>query len=141
MPAAGRVGPTHGCHRVHAHGRAGAGGAGKAKVGQLAISYDPDPQAARKWALEQFRWFLGGWDVNAELPGPRHFASVSRAVTEDDVAESIACGDDVDPVVEAVRAFTDAGFTHVALVQLGGDHQQPFFDWAESDLLPALHEL
>lgn len=119
----------------------GAGGAGKPKVGQLAISYDPDPALARKRAHEQFRWFLGGWDVNAELPGPRHFASASQAVTEEDVAEQLPCGDDVDAVVGAVREFTDAGFTHVALVQIGGDQQQPFFDWAESELLPALREI
>lgn len=40
--------------------------------------------------------------------------------------------------MEAVRAFTDAGFTHVAVVQIGGDTQEPFADWAESELLPAL---
>jgi G6PDH family F420-dependent oxidoreductase len=118
-----------------------AGGAGKPRVGQIGISYDPDPHLARKRAHEQFRWFLGGWDVNAELPGPRHFASASQAVTEVDVAEQIPCGDDVDAVVEAVKEFTDAGFTHVALVQIGGDAQQPFFDWAEAELLPDLRTL
>ncbi len=59
----------------------------------------------------------------------------------EDVAASIPCGDDVESVVEAVRAFTDAGFTEVALVQIGGDHQEPFTDWAEKELLPALREL
>jgi G6PDH family F420-dependent oxidoreductase len=115
-----------------------AGGVGKPRIGQVAISYDPDEAAARKRAHEQFRWFLGGWDVMAELPGPRHFDAASSSVTEDEVAEQIPCGADVDAVVEAVGEFTDAGFTHVALVQIGAEHQDPFFEWAEAELLPAL---
>ena len=39
-----------------------------------------------------------------------------------------------------MRAFADAGFTDVALVQIGGDAQQEFLAAAESDLLPALRE-
>jgi hypothetical protein len=47
----------------------------------------------------------------------------------------------VDAVVEAVSPYVDAGFTEVALVQIGGDHQEPYLDWAERKLLPALREL
>jgi G6PDH family F420-dependent oxidoreductase len=115
-----------------------AGGVGRPRVGQVAISYDVDEAAARKRAHEQFRWFLGGWDVMAELPGPRHFAAASDSVTEDDVAQQVPCGADVGAVVDAVQEFADAGFTHVALVQIGADQQDPFFEWAEAELLPAL---
>jgi hypothetical protein len=34
----------------------------------------------------------------------------------------------------------DAGFTDVAIVQVGDEGQQEFLDFAESTLLPALHE-
>lgn len=43
--------------------------------------------------------------------------------------------------VEKIKPFIDAGFDEVALVQIGGDQQQPFFEWAEKELLPALREL
>lgn len=43
-------------------------------------------------------------------------------------------------VIEACRPFIDAGFTHLALVLIGGDQQQPYLDWAASRLLPALRE-
>ena len=56
-------------------------------------------------------------------------------------AESIPCGSEVDAVVDAVEEFTDAGFTHVALVQIGGEHQAPFLEWSEKELLPALRDL
>jgi len=72
------------------------------------------------------------------LPGPSSFAAASQFVGDDDIEQQIPCGDDVDRVVEAVKEFTDAGFTHVALVQIGGDRQRPFIDWAQKELLPAL---
>ncbi len=118
-----------------------AGGAGKPRIGQVGLSYDPDPDQARKRALEQFRWFTGGWKTMAELPGPAHFAAASGAVREEDVAKQIPCGPDVAAHVAAVRKFVDAGFTHVAVVQIGGAYQEPFFGWAEKELLPALREL
>ena len=118
-----------------------AGGSGKPRVGQVGLSYDPDPTIARKRAHEQFRWFTGGWNVMAELPGPKHFAAASQFVREDDVAQQVPCGPDVKAHVDAVKQFVDAGFTDVAVVQIGGDHQDPFFGWAESELLPELRKL
>lgn len=117
------------------------GGAGKPRVGQLPVCYDPDRDAAVARAHDQFRWALGGWKVNAELPGPSSFDQGAQFVRPEDVAEGIPCGDDVDAFVEAVRPYVDAGFTEVALVQIGGDAQQPFLEWAEAKLLPALREL
>jgi hypothetical protein len=78
------------------------------------------------------------WKVNAELPGPVAFAAVTRFVTKDDVAASIPCGADIDAVVSSVSAFWQAGFTDVALVQIGGEHQDEFLRVAEKELLPAL---
>jgi G6PDH family F420-dependent oxidoreductase len=115
-----------------------AGGRGKPRVGQVGVCYDTDEDAAVRRAYEQFRWFGGGWKVNAELPGPSAFDAASKYVRAEDVADQIACGPDVKRHVEAVQKFVDAGFTHVALVQIGGDHQQPFISWAENELLPAL---
>ena len=117
------------------------GGAGKPKVGQLPICYDTDRDAAIARAHDQFRWFGGGWPVNSELPGPATFAGATQFVRPEDVAGSIPCGDDVHAVVEAVRPYVDAGFTEVALVQIGGDQQEPYLEWAEQKLLPALREL
>ena len=43
-------------------------------VGQIPVCWDPDRGAAIKRAHEQFRWFAGGWKVNADLPTPAGFA-------------------------------------------------------------------
>ncbi|MFE2754196.1 LLM class F420-dependent oxidoreductase [Actinosynnema sp. NPDC059335] len=108
------------------------------KIGQLPICWAPDRDAAVERAHEQFRWFAGGWKVNSELPGTAGFAGATQFVRPEDVAAQIPCGPDVGPVVEAVAKFREAGFTDLALVQIGGDHQQEFLDFAKGELLPAL---
>jgi hypothetical protein len=59
-------------------------------------------------------------------------------VHQDDIAEAISCGPDVAEHVKAVQKFVDAGFTDVAVIQIGGETQSAFLDWAEQELLPAL---
>jgi G6PDH family F420-dependent oxidoreductase len=109
-------------------------------IGQIPVSWGPDRDERVKVAHEQFRWFAGGWAVNADLPTTAGFAGASKFVREEDVAEQIPCGPDVEPIVQAVSAFWDAGFTDIALVQVGGDTQTEFLQFAESELLPALRE-
>jgi G6PDH family F420-dependent oxidoreductase len=116
------------------------GGASKPKYGQLAISYGRDEKAAKAEARDLWRWALSGWHVMAELPEPRSFDAASENVTEDDIAELVPCGPDIGTYVEAVKQYTDAGFTHLALVQVGAENQRDFIEWAASDLLPALRE-
>ena len=118
-----------------------AGGEGKPKVGQIAVAYDPDRDAAVRRAHEQFRWFGLGWLVNTDLPGPASFDGATQFVTPEQVAEQLPCGPDVQEHVAKIKPFLDAGFTEVALVQIGGDDQAAFVDWAERELLPALREL
>ena len=115
-----------------------AGGAGKPRYGQVAVCYGADEARCRKLAHEQWRWGGLGWPVMAELPEPRSFEAATATVREEDVAALVPCGPDVDRHVAAVRRFLDAGFTHVALVQVGGGEQDAFLRFAENDLLPAL---
>jgi G6PDH family F420-dependent oxidoreductase len=118
-----------------------AGGGGRPRYGQVAVCYGPDEAECRRIAHEQFRWFGLGWPVNAELPHPRSFARASASVTEEAVGRAISCGPDIDKHVAAVRTFIDAGFTHVAVVQIGADSQALFLDAAEKELLPALRSV
>ena len=76
--------------------------------------------------------------MNAVLPTPAGFAGATQFVRPDDVAASIPCGPDLDAVVEAVRPYWEAGFTDIALVQIGGDAQERFLDEAAGPLLEKL---
>jgi G6PDH family F420-dependent oxidoreductase len=117
-----------------------AGGIGRPRIAQMPISYDTDRDAAVERAHRLFRWFGLGWKVNAELPGPSAFDAASQFVRPEDVSGSIPCGADVDAVIEGAQEYADAGFTHLALVQIGGDQQAPYLEWAQRDLMPAWRE-
>jgi G6PDH family F420-dependent oxidoreductase len=107
-------------------------------VGQIPICWDPDRDAAVARAHEQFRWFAGGWAVNSDLPTTAGFAGATQFVKPEDTASSIPCGPDLDAIVEAVSKYWEAGFTDIALVQIGDDGQDSFLKEAAEPLLQKL---
>ncbi|MGN6162035.1 MAG: LLM class F420-dependent oxidoreductase [Marmoricola sp.] len=107
-------------------------------IGQIPICWDPDTDTAVKRAHDQFRWFGGGWQVNADLPTPAGFAGATTYVRPEDVADAIPCGPDLDAIVEAVSQFWEAGFTDIALVQIGDESQDRFLAEAAEPLLERL---
>lgn len=108
------------------------------KIGQLPVSWDSDADAATQRAHDQFRWFGLGWPVNSNLPTTEGFASASAFVTPQDVASSIPCGPDLDAIVDAAAAYWEAGFTDLAIVQIGDEKQQEFLEKAAGPLLERL---
>ena len=113
-------------------------GSGARAIGQIPICWDPDREKAVARAHEQFRWFGGGWSVNADLPTPAGFAGATSFVRPEDVASSIPCGPDLDAIVEAVSAYWEAGFTDIAVVQVGDEGQDRFLAEAAGPLLERL---
>ena len=119
--------------------RKGTGLPGDVRViGQLPISWDPDRDTAVARAHDQFRWFAGGWAVNADLPTTAGFAGATQFVTPENTASAIPCGPDLDAIVDAVREYEAAGFTDIALVQVGDEGQASFLDEAAEPLLAKL---
>ncbi|SFN59443.1 LLM class F420-dependent oxidoreductase [Mycetocola miduiensis] len=110
-------------------------------IGQVPICWGPEKDAAIRLAHEQFRWFAGGWAVNADLPTPAGFAGASQFVRPDDIADSIACGPDLDELAESVRPFLEAGYTDIALIQVGDERQDQFLAEAAGPLLERLRAL
>ncbi|GAA1925752.1 LLM class F420-dependent oxidoreductase [Nocardioides lentus] len=113
-------------------------GQGARAIGQIPICWDPSRERAVERAHEQFRWFAGGWSVNADLPTTAGFAAATQFVRPEDVADNIPCGPDLDAIVEAIRPYWEAGFTDVALVQVGDEGVDPFFEQAAEPLLDKL---
>jgi len=74
-------------------------------IGQIPICWDPDRDTAVQRAHDQFRWFGGGWAVNADLPTTSGFEGATQFVRQEDVAASIPCGPDLDAIVDAVRKY------------------------------------
>jgi G6PDH family F420-dependent oxidoreductase len=115
-----------------------AGGPGRPKYGQIPVCYGRDTAQAREYAARLWGWASPGWKVMSELPGPRSFAAFAELVRPEEITAQVPCGPELGPYQDAVRSYADAGFTHVALVQIGAERQQEFFEFAEAELLPAL---
>ena len=87
---------------------------------------------------DQFRWFPVGCAKNADLPTPDGFAAVGQFVRPEDIAAQIPFGPDLDAIVAAVQPYREAGYTDIALVQVGDEGQQRFLAEAAEPLLTAL---
>jgi G6PDH family F420-dependent oxidoreductase len=111
-----------------------AGGVGKPRYGQLTVCWAEDEREAIRTAHEWWPNAALQGDLGQELPLPRQFRQATETVTEEQVAEAVVCGPDLDRHREAIAEFEDAGFDHVYVHQVGPD-QQGFLDVYASELL------
>jgi coenzyme F420-dependent glucose-6-phosphate dehydrogenase len=112
-----------------------AGGMGKPRYGQLHVCWAEDEATARKRATEWWPNTSVPGELGVELPLPRHFEQAAEVVREEDVADSVVCGPDPEDHLEAIRAYTDAGYDHVYVHQVGPD-QEGFFRFYRDHVLP-----
>ena len=113
-----------------------AGGSGP-RYAQVTVCWAPDEPQARKIAHQVWPNTALPGQLGQDLPTPAHFEQAVELVTEDLVAQKVACGPDVSRHVESVQKFARAGFTHIYLHQVGPD-QDGFFDFYERELRGAL---
>jgi len=113
-----------------------AGGTGP-RIGQVTICWARTEAEARRTALEWWPTVALHGEVSQELASPAHFEELAKSVTEDQVAELVPCGPDVERHVEKITGYLDAGFDQVYVHQVGPD-QAGFIKFAEGELLPAL---
>jgi G6PDH family F420-dependent oxidoreductase len=106
-------------------------------IAAVKVCWDQDEGRARKLAHELWPTEGLSGQVNQELPLPSHFESAAESVTEEMVADAIACGPDPERHVKAISAYLDAGFDEVYVNQIGPD-QEGFFEFYARELRPRL---
>ena len=116
-----------------------AGGRGP-RYAQLTVCWAERESDARRTAHEWWPNAALRGTLSQELPLPSHFEAAAAMVTEEDVADTVVCGPDLDAHLEAIEAFADAGFDHVYLHQIGPD-QEGFVDFCAREVLPEAREL
>jgi G6PDH family F420-dependent oxidoreductase len=104
--------------------------------GQLTVCYADSKDEARATAHEYWPNAAIGGELGQELPSPRHFEQAAEMVTEDDVADRVACGPDPDTHIDEIESFVDAGFDHVYVHQVGPE-QEAFMEFYEREILPS----
>ncbi len=105
--------------------------------GGLKVCWGEDRDAAVKtvhklWANES----LPG-ELAQILPTPEHFEQASTLVTEEMIAESVACGPEVERHVAEIKAYAEAGFDELYINQIGPD-QDAFFEAYREHVLPCV---
>ena len=113
-----------------------AGGTGP-RYAQLNLCWAEDAATARKTVHQV--WPNAGMtgQLSQDLPTWTHFEEAVAMVSEEEAANSVPCGPDVEPILDSVRTYVDAGYDHLYFHQIGPDQDGFFTFWSES-LKPAL---
>jgi coenzyme F420-dependent glucose-6-phosphate dehydrogenase len=112
-----------------------AGGRGRPRYAEVQVCYHEDENEARKIATEWWPNIAMGGQLGQDLALPSHYEAIAELVSQDEVAKTVACGPDPEKHLESIKRFTDAGYDHVAVHQIG-PHQAPFFSFYETQILP-----
>ncbi len=120
--------------------RAGSGGEPRPRYGQVTVCWAQSEREARRTALEWWPNAAIPGELGQVLPQPAHFEQAAQLVTEERIAETVACGPDPQRHVELVRAYAEAGYDHVFVHQVGPDQAGALRFYAR-EVLPAIREL
>jgi G6PDH family F420-dependent oxidoreductase len=111
------------------------GGQDKLIAGGMKVCWDEDEQRARETAYRL--WPNDGLpgELAQILPTPAHFEQASELVSEEQIAEAIPCGPDLDAHLEKIREYEDAGFDELYVQQVGDGHER-MFELYSQEILP-----
>jgi G6PDH family F420-dependent oxidoreductase len=110
------------------------GGEGPAVAG-IKVCWAEDEDAARKLAFDVWKTTGIPGELNQELPLPRHFDQAADLVTEEMVAQAIACGPDPERHATFINNYLEAGYDEIYISQVGED-QAGFLRFFVAEVLP-----
>jgi G6PDH family F420-dependent oxidoreductase len=116
-----------------------AGGSGP-RYAQVNVCWAESEEEARATAHRQWPNAGISGQLSQDLPTFTHFEQAAETVREEDVAKTMALGPNVEPYVESISKFAEAGFDHLHLHQIGDD-QQGFLRFWREQLMPAVAHL
>jgi len=111
------------------------GGQDKLIAGAAKVCWDEDERRARETAYRLWPNDELPGELSQILPTPAHFEQASQLVTEDQVAEAIPCGPDLDAHLQKIAEYEEAGFDELYIQQVGGGHERLFELYAQ-EILP-----
>jgi G6PDH family F420-dependent oxidoreductase len=114
------------------------GGSGP-RYAEVAMCYGKQEEETQQTANRYFRWSITGWPVMAELPDTDSFASATRHVSPETVAQKVSCGPSAERHMQAIDRYIQAGYDHIILTQIGPD-QDEFLEFFERELAPNLRK-
>ncbi|HLO14618.1 MAG TPA: hypothetical protein VK206_07305 [Anaerolineales bacterium] len=100
-----------------------------------AYSTEEAKQIMQKW------WPVSGvsGSLHADLPTPKHFEDVVKAMGEPKIPEDSILGPNPGPYVKAIQSLQKNGYDHIYIHQIGPD-QEGFLKFFKNELLPLLEK-
>src|SRR6185369_11315533 len=96
-----------------------AGGSDKPRYGQMTVCWAESEDEAKHLAHHYWPNAALEGGLTWELKTPKLIEAASAQTDPDDIAEEVICGPDPEVHLEKIRKFTDAGFDHVYVHQIG----------------------
>jgi coenzyme F420-dependent glucose-6-phosphate dehydrogenase len=116
-----------------------AGGKGP-RYAQLNVCWAADEAAAKRTVMEIWPNTAVPGQLSQDLPTWTHFEQAVELAREEDVTKSVPCGPAVEPILDSVRTYVDAGYDHLYFHQIGPD-QAGFLRFWSDELSPAMRDL
>ncbi len=107
------------------------------KYAQVTLAWGESEAEARKMLAELWPQSGLGGNLKWETKTYELFEDGAKPLTEEQIVGKTPCGPDPDVHLEAIRAFDEAGYTHISLHPIGRDHGG-FFEFFERELKPRL---
>jgi F420-dependent oxidoreductase, G6PDH family len=79
-------------------------------------------------------------ELARELPTPKFFEQTASLLTEEQATEGVACGNDPELYLKAIKRYLDAGFRKVSIHNVG-PNQEEFFKFYKEKILPRVKSL
>ena len=108
------------------------GGRGTASAG-VKVCWGPDADECAELAHRRWRSSGVPGELSQELRTPALFEQAASVVTVDSVRQHIPCGPKVEPIIDAVQRYVDAGYDRIYINQIGPD-QADFFRFFTHEL-------
>lgn len=104
---------------------------------QVVLAWRESKSKAGKELYDNFRFSVGGWKVQSELPNPVNFEAATKTVDPSDMEKE--AGPDLDIHVQKVQNFIDAGVISLAVAYPGKDHKKFMEVWS-NEIKPQLNQ-
>ncbi|WP_305786793.1 TIGR03557 family F420-dependent LLM class oxidoreductase [Symbioplanes lichenis] len=111
------------------------GGGDRTAQAGFKAAFAPTEEEGARIAYE--KWPNAGvpGELSQVLPAPKHFEQASQLVTQDMIKEAFVCGNAVEPHLEQLKQYEDAGFDEVYVANTG-PNWQGLCDLYASEILP-----
>ena len=112
-----------------------AGGEDKPCYAEASVCWAKDEDYAKNMAYEYWPILANKNGLNWEIKTPKYFEELAKMIDPETLTRKIVCGNDPEKHIDEITRFTDAGYDHVFVHQLG-PNQEGFIDFYKNEVLP-----